>query len=157
MGNHLQEIKKSVSFIFVKDADGELRPNGSGFFVGVKNENNKDVFNVYFATAKHVLQDSEENYLSEVVLRLNKKGGDSQFININLKDIKVFEHEDKDVDIALFNCLPDQKIFDFKFVSDNQIANNDVVSSNNIEEGDDVFFAGLFTSHIGQKEKPTNY
>lgn len=151
MANHLQEVKKSVSFIFIPDGKDKLKPNGTGFFIGVKKEENKNIFNVYFVTAKHVLQDNQGNYLTDIVLRLNKKDDTSQLIKISLKDVKIFEHEDKGVDIALFNCLPDQNTFDFKFIPDNLIANNDVVTKNEIAEGEEVFFAGLFTSHIGQK------
>ncbi|MFA5871541.1 MAG: serine protease [Parcubacteria group bacterium] len=151
MANHLQEIKKSVSFIFIPDGKGELSPNGTGFFVGVKNENDEKLFNVYFVTAKHVLKDENGNYLPEVALRLNKKDTGSQLIKIILKDIQIFEHPDKDVDIALFTCLPDQNIFDFLFVPDSLIADKEIINKNEIAEGDEVFFAGLFTSHIGQK------
>ena len=51
----------------------------------------------------------------------------------------------------MFNYLPDQNIFDFKFIPNNLIANKEVVEKNEIAEGDEVFFTGLFTSHIGQK------
>lgn len=152
MANHLQEIKKSVSFIFVPDGENKLRANGTGFFIGVKNEANENIFNVYFVTAKHVLLDGNGNWLPEIILRLNKKDDDSHAIKITLKDVKIFEHKDVEVDIALFNCLPDQNVYDFKFIPDAMIANKDVVAKNEIAEGDDVFFAGLFTSHIGQKK-----
>lgn len=151
MANHLQEIKKSVSFIFTPEGTDKFKPNGTGFFVGVKNEENENIFNVYFVTAKHVLKDKDGDYLAEIVLRLNKKDGDSQLIKIALKDVQIFEHTDKDVDIALFNCLPDQNVFDFKFIPNSLIANKEVVEKNEIAEGDEVFFAGLFTSHMGQK------
>ncbi len=152
MANHLQEIKKSVSFIFIPEGTDKFKPNGTGFFVGVKHADNEQVFSVYFVSAKHVLKDKDGNYLPEIVLRLNKKDDNSQLIKIALKDVKIFEHPDKDVDIALFNCLPDQNTYDFKFIPDNLIANKEVITKNEIAEGDEVFFAGLFTSHIGQKK-----
>lgn len=73
MANHLQEIKKSVSFIFIPEGVDKFKPNGTGFFVGVKHIDNKQVFSVYFVTAKHVLKDKDGNYLPEIALRLNKK------------------------------------------------------------------------------------
>ena len=152
MANHLQEIKKSVSFIFIPEGTDKFKPNGTGFFVGVKHADTENTFSVYFVTAKHVLKDKDGNYLPEIVLRLNKKEGNSQLIKFTLKDIKIFEHTDKDVDIALFNCLPDQNVYDFKFIPDNLIASKEVITTNEIAEGDEVFFAGLFTSHIGQKK-----
>ena len=152
MPNHLSEIKKSVSFVFVPDAKAGLRAYGTGFFVGVKNEKNHQAFNVYFVTAKHVLQDNNGNFLSEIVLRLNKKDGNSQLEKINLKDIQIFVHPDKDVDVAVFNCLPDQNVYDFRYIPDNMIANQEVMTKNEITEGDEVFFTGLFTSYLGQKK-----
>src|SRR3989344_7101912 len=152
MANHLQEIKKSVSFIFIPEGTDKFKPNGTGFLVGVKHADTENVFSVYFVTAKHVLKDKDGNYLPEIVLRLNKKEGDSQLIKFALKDIEIFEHTDKDVDIALFNCLPDQSVYDFKFIPDNLIASKEVITTNEIVEGDEVFFVGLFTSHIGQKK-----
>lgn len=152
MASYLQEIKKSVSFIFIPNGDDKAQAIGTGFFIGVKLVDTEDAFRVYFVTAKHVLKDKDNKYLPEIILRLNKRDGDSQFIKLNLKDVKIFEHPDKDVDIALFDCLPDENTYDFKFIPDNLIANKEVISTNEIAEGDEVFFAGLFTSHVGQKK-----
>ncbi len=148
----LQEIKKSVSFVFLPISPDRLHPIGTGFFVGVKNEINENLLNIYFVTAKHVLLDVNGKYQPNIVLRLNTHDGQHRLINISLKDIKIYEHPDKDVDIALFDCLPDRSVYDFKCVQDSLIANKKVISDHDISEGDDVFFAGLFTSHIGQKK-----
>lgn len=150
--NHLTEVKKCTTFIFLEKEQGKLIPNGTGFFVGVKNEENHNAFNVYLATAKHVLQDTKGNYLPAIVIRLNKLDGTSQLIKIEFdKNIEIFTHTDGDVDIALFNCLPDQKVFDFKFIQDDLISTNEIIQKHEIAEGDEVFFTGLFTSHLGQK------
>jgi len=151
MATHFTEVKKCTTFIFI-EKDGQVIPNGTGFFVGVKNEENPSIFNVYLVTAKHVLQDTKGNYLSTIIIRLNKLDGNSQLIKMELnKNIEILTHTDDDVDIALFNCLPDQKLFDFKFIQDNLISTNEIIEKNEIAEGDEVFFTGLFTSHVGQK------
>jgi len=152
MANHLQEIKESVSFIFIPEGTDKFKPIGTGFFVGVKNEENENIFNVYFVTAKHVLRDKGDNYLAEIVLRLNKKDGDSQLIKIALKDVQIFEHTNKEVDIVLFNCLPDQNIFDFKFIPNSLIANKEVIKKNEIAEGDEVFFAGYLLLILAKRK-----
>ncbi|MBF0530131.1 MAG: hypothetical protein HQK55_12845 [Deltaproteobacteria bacterium] len=72
---------------------------------------------------------------------MNIKDGDSQFIEIALKNIHIFEHSDKDVDIALFVCLPDQNICDFKVIPHTLIANKATMEENKIAEGDEVLFA----------------
>lgn len=108
MATHLKEIKQCVTFIFVKNDKGDFVANGTGFFVGVKNETNPDIYTPYLVTAKHVLQDKEGKIFPEVAIRLNKKDGTSQATVIPLggdKGARVHIHEDKDVDIALFNCL----------------------------------------------------
>lgn len=152
MANHLNEIKKSVSFIFVQNEKGQLVPNGTGFFVGVRNEESKENFNVYFVTAKHVLQDKTGNYHPEIVLRLNKKNGDSDLIKLKTEELGIIESPDKDVDIAVFNCLPSQEKYDFKFIPNEMISNKELIEKHEIAEGDDVFFTGLFTAYLGQKK-----
>jgi len=151
MTNRFTDIKKSVSFVFVGDEKGNLTPYGTGFFVGVKLESDEKQFSVYFVTAKHVLQDKQGNYFPEIVLRLNTLTGDSRLIRLLLGKIEIFVHEDSDVDIAVFRCLPDENVFDYRFLSSELIADKEVIEKYGIMEGDEVFFAGLFTAHMGQK------
>lgn len=151
--NIISEIKKCVTFIFIKNEKGTLVANGTGFFVGVKNETNPEVFNVYLVSAKHVLQDKKGNFYPEIGIRLNKKDGSSQLIVAPLnKGLGVHVHADQDVDLALFPCLPDDKVYDFKFIQDDLVATQQTINKFEICEGDDVFFAGLFTSYIGQQK-----
>lgn len=153
MPSILKDIQKAISFVFIptNDKNVPLIPFGTGFFLGVKNEARNDVYSIYFATAKHVLQDPSGNYFPEIVLRINTVDNDSQLIRIATKDIKIHEHPDKDVDIVIFDCLPDQTRVEFKFIPDSMIAGKELIAKHEISEGDDVFFTGLFTSHIGQK------
>jgi len=151
MDDRLSQIKKSVSFVFVPDGMGGFRPQGTGFFVGVKNELNQNASNVYFVTAKHVVQDTAGAYLPEIIMRLNTVDDASQLIRIVMNEVKVFEHPDKDVDIAIFPCLPNVQKFDFRFIPEDLVANKKLMEKHRITEGDDVFFAGLFVSHMGQK------
>lgn len=153
MTSILTDIKKSISFIFRPNINPQapLIPFGTGFFLGVKNESDNTLYNVYFVTAKHVLQGADGKYCPEIILRVNTHNNDSQLISVLTNNIKIHEHPDKDVDIALFDCLPDQQLIDFKFIPDHLIAHKDLIEQHEISEGDDVFFTGLFTSHIGQK------
>lgn len=150
VSNHLTEIKKCTTFIFI-EKEGKVVPNGTGFFVGVKDTEKPDSYKVYLVTAKHVLKNEKGEYFSVIHIRLNKLDGTSDLIKIDLTGVKIMAHADNDVDIALFSCLPDQKIYDFKFLPDNLISTNEVIEKNGIAEGDEVFFTGLFTSYIGQK------
>ena len=150
--SHLNEIKKCVTFIFIEQ-NGQLVPNGTGFFVGVENEENSNLHMVYLVTAKHVLQNQEGALLSSVVIRLNTSDGNSKMIKAEFtKKNKVFTHPDSDVDLALFRCLPDPSVYDFKMIRTEEISDKQTIDKHEISEGDEVFFAGLFTSHVGQKK-----
>jgi hypothetical protein len=143
------EILKTVTFIYVS-ADGKTAaPNGTGFFVGVKIEN-KDAFAVYLVTAKHVLTDANGKYFDEVGVRLNTLAGKSELLRLPL-GANVFTHpSEEDVDIAVVPALPDQKVFDFKFLPEEMLTTKAGFTEMKIGPGSDVFFAGLFTGFLGQ-------
>jgi len=73
-----EEVKDVVTFIFIKDSLGKLKPNGTGFLVGVKDEKTKGRFFSYLVTAKHVILDPSGQYHSDFFVRLNKISGGSQ-------------------------------------------------------------------------------
>ncbi len=65
------EVKSVVAFIFIKNEEGELIANGTGFFVGARNPSNPDFFSVYLVTAKHVLyKQNTTDFLDIVFARL---------------------------------------------------------------------------------------
>lgn len=148
----IQEIKKSVTFIFLPDGKGGLTPNGTGFFVGVQVKEKPGSFASFLVTAKHVLQDASGKWHKEIYIRLNKKDGGAEVTKIELAKDQPFTHMDPDVDIAAFACLLNEGTMDFKLVQDDLVATKQIVADAGIMEGDEVFFAGLFTSHVGQKK-----
>ena len=148
------KVKSVVAFIFIKNEEGELIANGTGFFVGVRNPSKPDFFNVYLVTAKHVLyKQNTTDFLNIVFLRLNKKEGGSEIVDISIitegEKRNVFIHSDSSVDIAIMPFLPDQEIYDFKFLTDDLITTKEVFKDLKIREGSDVFFTGLFTPYLG--------
>ena len=150
------EIKSVVAFIFVKNEEGKLIANGTGFFVGVKNPSNPDSFSVYLVTAKHVLcKQNTTDFLDMVFVRLNKKEGGSQIGVIPIiaegKKRNVFTHSDSSVDIAIIPFLPNQEKFDFKFLPEDMITTKEAFKELKIREGSDVFFTGLFTPYTGSE------
>ena len=52
-------VKRIVTFVFVKRPNGELAPNGTGFFVGVKDKKRPERSFVYFVTARHVMRSND--------------------------------------------------------------------------------------------------
>ena len=148
-----RNVKDIVTFIFIKNDKGDLVPNGTGFFVGVKNELDNRMFNVYLVTAKHVLQDTSGNYFTSIYIRLNTRDGGSRIVEIPLKMKDrnvVFTHKEPEVDIAVIPCLPNEQLYDFKFLPDDLLTTREIFANSQIQEGDEIFFTGLFTAHFGQ-------
>jgi len=146
------EVKEIVTFIFVQNSEGNLEPKGTGFFVGVKDEKNPERMYVYLATAKHVIQDETRSYYSSIFIRLNKRAGGAQMIEIPLKGkdaAPVYVHKDPEVDLVVFPILPDQQIYDFKVLPDDMLTTVESFKEANIREGDEVFFTGLFGHFFG--------
>lgn len=147
------QAKDIVTFIFIKTPDGKLIPNGTGFFVGIKSEQNAKRSFGYLVTAKHVLQDDKRQYYDSAYIRLNKKDGGSKFIKIPIKENStVFSHHDPNVDIAVIPAFPDASIFDFKILPEEMLTTKELFEKNHIREGDEIFFTGLFTGHVGAKK-----
>ena len=154
------EIKKIVTFIFIQDKYGKIVPQGTGFFVGVKCQDNPDISFGYLVTAKHVLQNEDKTaFLSTVYIRLNKKDNGSDLLRLDLilsgKNKNVFTHDDPSVDIAIVPTVPNDQKYDFRFLPEDFITKKDDFQKFNITEGSEVFFTGLFTPYIGnQRNNP---
>jgi len=150
--NLFSEIKKSTAFVFKIDDKERMIPYGTGFFIRVKVESNPNRSFGYFVTAKHVLQDEKGQLFDEIVIRLNRRDGLSHALIVKLEPEKIFMHEDPNVDLALFPLIPDKSLFHIKYIQEELITNKEKVDELAIGEGDDVFFTGLFTSYLGQKQ-----
>lgn len=151
------QVKSVVSFIFIKDKGGKPVPYGTAFFVGVKNPSDSNVYSCYLVTAKHVLYEPNTTvFLDKVFVRLNKKKGGSEYVNIPIKaegdNRTVFTHSDTSVDIAVIPFLPNQERYDFKFITDDMITTKEAYKELNIREGSDIFFTGLFTPYTGDEK-----
>jgi hypothetical protein len=149
------EFKSVVAFVYIERETGKSPvANGTAFFVGVKNPSEPNVFSVYLVTAKHVLFEPDTTeYLDKIIVRLNKKEGGSENIDIPIctkgQQRTVFTHSDPNVDIAVIPFLPDQMKFDFKFLPDHMITTREAYKELQIREGSDVFFTGLFVPYPG--------
>jgi hypothetical protein len=157
------EIAKTVTFVFLANERGELRihpetrapvANGTAFFVLVNNENGPGGYG-YLVTAKHVLLDERGQFFPRVFVRINDKSSGSVFVAVDLKtagsEQNVFSHTDATVDIAVIPALPDQTKFDFLAVPSSMIHTKEAFRKTTIAPGSDVFFAGLFAPHYGEK------
>lgn len=152
------EIKTIVTFVFAPGpAEGQLRPWGTAFFVGVKHPKDETRSFVYLVTAKHVLQaEDRKSWLPKIFLRLNTKKGDTGIVEVPIipagRNQTVFLHPtDSTADVAVVPALPDEKLFDFKFLPLELLTSKKDFTDLKIVEGSEVFFTGLFSPHIGTR------
>jgi len=151
------EVKTTVGFVYILNLKNEKVANGTGFFVGVKNPEKEGFLAPYFVTAKHVLQTPDgKGWLPGFFLRLNKRDGTTEYVPVPIstkgKNKTVYTHTDPDVDLAVIPMLPDQKIFDYKFLPDNMLTTKKNFEDLNIREGSDIFFTGLFSPYPGYEK-----
>ena len=150
----IQDIKSSVSFVYLLNAKGEPEPNGTGFFVGITDTVRQRTF-VYTVTSRHVLWDTASKaFVQSALLRLNKKNGDAAFVVQPLKTSgeqrNVFVHPDQTVDLVAVMGIPDQEKYDFSVIPSELIRNSKDIKNLGLGEGTDVFFPALFVAHIGE-------
>ena len=136
-------------------------PLGTGFFVGYPDTRGGPNFTFcYLVTAKHVLRDSDGTFLRTVSLRVNLKPavGDSNtdFITpIPVADENgnlVWIHGDNEADEAVaIPLLPDFQKVVFRMIPVSMFVNDAMLKSDDIEEGDNLYFVGLLAQFYGTK------
>jgi hypothetical protein len=148
---YLNQIKKCVTFIFVEKPTRSVSPVGTGFFVGIKLEGG--YHRVYLVTAKHVLwKPATEEFYDKVLLRLNTKKGDVEYIELDISKHTILTHPDKGVDLAATVLYPPQDHFDYLYILQDYFTNGDILNQKNIREGSRAFFAGLLANfHYGKQ------
>lgn len=150
------EIKSTVGFIFIPNKENIPVPNGTCFFVGVKIPQTEMAF-LYTVTAKHVLEENPAThaFFKQIYIRVNTKDGQSRMLALDLShdgpQQNVFLHNDPTVDLAVIRVHLDDEKDDFKILPSDLILTKDDVSALKVTEGSEVFFTGLFTSHVGQR------
>ncbi len=148
------DLKPTIGFLFAENDKGEKVPNGSCFFVGISNDQEKGKGWAYLVTAEHVLKGPNGKYFKRIWLRLNtSNGGNAEFLDIPLSDPKrkvVFTHPiEVDVDIAVIPVLLPPDKLDATALPLSMLTTKEDFKSLQVGEGTDVFFAGLFTSFYG--------
>ncbi|MDP1676155.1 MAG: hypothetical protein Q8L88_04755 [Bacteroidota bacterium] len=147
------QVKKSVTFIFAKDSNKRLVPQGTGFFLLLKDNLNTDTTNFgYLVTTKTAIQKQNGSFFDTVYIRINRKDGYCDTINIPLIQNGVpryFLHPDSAVNLTMVPAFPDGNRYDFLFTPVGMIAPIDFFKKEDITEGDELFYTGMFDSHIG--------
>ena len=86
----------------------------------------------YLVSAKHVLQDKNGNYYSNIYIRLNMHNGRSEYINIPIRI--VYEHYEEEVDIVSLPISPDPRKYAYITIPDSMISTKDMISKLEIVE-----------------------
>jgi len=148
-----EQVKKAIGFIFVPGPTAQPVPNGTCFFVFVKDEAHPDRGWGYLVTAKHVVQ-QEGVFYPNVWVRLNKKAGGVESLVLPLvlngPQKNVFVHEDSSVDLVVVRVpQPDPTKYDVFALPQELLTSQHDFDELKISEGSDVFFTGMFLPHIG--------
>ncbi len=156
LGQTINDIKSCVNFIYLPNANGDLVPNGTGFFIGVDDTTQK-MSGGYVVTAKHVLWDtSTKTFVPNGWLRLNRRGGEPSFVRMPMHTTgvgkNVFVHPDSTVDLVVVQGLPDPEKYDFSLLPSQLIRRGADLKRIGLAEGTDVFFPALFLPHIGEHQ-----
>ncbi len=152
------EIRKSVVFLGysekVKGDDSIGKPilKGTGFFVGVENDDNGKL--LYLVTAHHIIAKIKEQELSDrIVIRINKKEGGFDHVPVPIGDF-IPHPSYKDIAVLLLTpkLLPKHDSYDFHFIPDTMLVTKEMMQKYNISLGDEVFTAGLFILRSGERK-----
>jgi hypothetical protein len=159
-----QSLRKSVGFLtvnYLKDGVG-MQSSGTCFFVFYEDKRlgEKQGFR-YLVTNRHMaapgVEKGESYTIQQSFVRLNLRnpdaGKESEETNIPLGGGMhwVFP-ADGSVDLAVLPVGPDQNRYDYVDVPASILATKDQISTNNMDAGDNVVFAGYFVQFPGQKK-----
>jgi hypothetical protein len=138
-----EEIRRCVVFVGI-EARGNFVPTGTGFLIGIPDIKN-DVTYHALVTAAHVL---EQMYEDEFSVRLNRKEGDAACVRINRKD--AIHHPNRGNDVAIVPIAIAGDVYDFRLLRcERSFFNDQLKALDGVEQGDEVFAVGLYTSHHG--------
>ncbi len=146
-------VKDVVTFVFLKGDKDTYLPLGTAFFVGIEEEKPHRGFG-YLVTAKHVLHDERQQRHPSVYIRLHRKAGDAEIIEIPLVGKEappVYVHPDPLVDVAAIPMLPNMARYDFKYIPQDMLPAPESFKALRLHEGDEAFFVGLFWQFVGEK------
>ena len=145
------EIRKCTVFVGHRTKSGEKVARGTGFFVAKPLVRGK-LHAIYCVTAHHVIDKMKTAGHYEVSLRMNMASGKSEWIDTPLQDW-VFHHDDANVDVAVFRfvCPWDEKAHDHLAWPIWLTLDQHRIQMEEIGIGDEVFFPGLFSKHMGEE------
>ena len=143
------EIRKSVFFVCYKTASGTSLA-GTAFLMGVPLEKS-NLISSYIVTAKHIIDAIRDKSIDQkVYLRMNLKNAGAELVETPIENW-LSHPQESDVDVAVLNWAPPQEIFDYRIITLEMAATQEIIGKENIGVGDDVFLTGLFSNHYGSE------
>jgi len=149
--------------------------SGTGFLIFVadprlgKDNLGKDNGLTYLVTNRHMIREpnaagvlGEGPYFKDLTVRINLKSASpdgTQFANTTISVVDqagsllwFVDSQDETVDLAITPFFPDEKIADYKTIPSTLFATKDLVKAQQINENDELLFAGLFAWSPGTKK-----
>jgi hypothetical protein len=144
------QLKKSISFVYHTSTNAPPQAIGTGFWVGIPHPTLKGQLFPYFVTAKHVISHAGTIDISELALRVNTPSGNARFVRLSqLPTDRVLTHHDPGVDVAALPIVLPKDEFEIIYVPSALLASAEDLKKNGVEEGEDIFFGGMFTHFHG--------
>lgn len=141
------DIRKCVVFVGYKRANGDMQLAGSAFFIGKDVGEDRTVKDVFLITAKHVVDGIRKLGLNEVYIRVNTSSGQSSWAKCQSDDW-LFHPSDPSVDVAALRAGLSKEL-DHLVLPLSMCATPQILKSNAVGLGDEVFIVGLFRHHHG--------
>jgi hypothetical protein len=142
------EIRKCVVFVGYKTPDGLYRLGGTGFFVSKPTSRDDSLF-VYLITAKHVIDEIRDRGADKVCMRMNLAAGDAVWVESDINDW-IFHPDESECDVAILGCNLG-RTFDHRTLPMSIFVTPEVMAARPIVVGSEIFLAGLFAHHHGQR------
>lgn len=145
------EVEKCVAFICCNTEKG-MEFAGTAFFASIPFHGLEGRVFVYLVTAKHIVEGMRQKSLDQIIhVRVNKKNGGADFIEINMDMVK-FHPSDPGIDVAVIQMPRLTHFIDLKFVPLNSmVATDEIIEKEEINIGNELFLVGLFTMHSGSQ------
>ncbi len=142
------DVRKCVVFLAYRVADG-YRLVGTAWFVA-RTIPDSDGTHPYLVTAKHLIEAIRRRGLDKVYARYNLKNGTSGLVETAIGDW-LSHPTDPSVDVAAIKGgIPEGG--DHLLYPLERFATREIVGSQAIGVGEEVFLTGLFVNHVGQSK-----
>lgn len=102
-------------------------------------------------TAKHILESQDNNFLSEIYIRVNTSQNSASILEVDLTKFPILVHPDEKRRYSInSNGRTKPKFFRCKSYYRGFFCTAEIIKKEGISERDEVFFTGLFAPFIGE-------